>query len=62
LRWLATDVEYQRRLVLLLSRALHSTNWLPARVMLQAIGRGALADLGRLLARRPPPHALPPLI
>jgi hypothetical protein len=62
LRWLATDSEYQRRLVLLMSRALHPTGWLPPRVMLQAIGRGALADLGCLLARRPRPHVLPPLI
>jgi len=62
LRWLAPDQEYQRRIILLLSRATSPTGWLPSRVVLQAIGRGALADLGRMLARRPQPHALPPLV
>jgi flavin-dependent dehydrogenase len=60
LRWLATDREYQRRMVLLLSRGIHPTGWLPARVAAAAIGRGALADLGRLIAGRLAPRALPP--
>jgi 2-polyprenyl-6-methoxyphenol hydroxylase-like FAD-dependent oxidoreductase len=62
LRWLATDREYQRWIMLLLSRAIPPAGWLPARVVLQAIGRGALADLGRLFGRQPQSRALPPLV
>jgi flavin-dependent dehydrogenase len=62
LRWLATDREYRRRVVLLLSRGIDPTGWLPPKVVLAAMGRGALADFRRLLDRRPQPYALPPLV
>ncbi len=49
LRWLVTDPEYQRRIMALLSRQLDAEGWLPSSVFFRALGRGALADLGRLL-------------
>src|SRR5262249_54660709 len=61
LRWLADDPEYKRRIGLLLSRGIDPARWLPAPVMLAAIARGALSDLGRLLSGRPRPNALAPL-
>lgn len=60
-RWLSTDREYQRRLMLLLARGLPPTGWLPSSVFFGAIGRGALADLVRAIARRPAPYAPLPL-
>jgi 2-polyprenyl-6-methoxyphenol hydroxylase-like FAD-dependent oxidoreductase len=59
LRWLADDPEYKRRIGLLLSRGIDPASWLPAPVLLAAIARGALGDLGRLLAGRPRPNAIP---
>lgn len=61
LRWLATDPEYGRRLIMLLSRGIPATGWLPASVFFKALLRGAVRDLARRLAHMPEPHALPPL-
>jgi 2-polyprenyl-6-methoxyphenol hydroxylase-like FAD-dependent oxidoreductase len=58
LRWLADDSEYRRRMGLLLSRGIDPAHWLPAPVMLGAIARGALGDLGRLVSRRPRPNTI----
>ena len=59
LRWLADDREYKRRIALLLGRGIDPARWLPAPVMLGAITRGALGDLGRFVSRRPRPSAIP---
>jgi flavin-dependent dehydrogenase len=59
LRWLADDPEYRRRMGLLLSRGIDPARWLPAPVMLGAIARGALGDLGRLFSRRRRANAIP---
>ena len=59
LRWLAADPEYGRRISLLLARGVDPAGWLPPSVLLSALARGALDDLGRLLTRRPRPNALP---
>ncbi len=59
LRWLANDHEYKRRIGLLLARGIDPAGWLPTPVVLGAIARGALGDLGRLLVRRPRPNVIP---
>lgn len=61
LRWLACDREYGRRVGLLLGRGIDPAGWLPPGVLLAAVARGALGDLGRFLLRLPSPHAAPPL-
>jgi hypothetical protein len=58
LRWLADDHEYKRRFGLLLGRGIGPENWMPAPVLLGAIARGALGDLGRIITRRPRPNAI----
>ena len=52
LRWLADDHEYKRRIGLLLGRGIDPASWLPGPIMLGAITRGALGDLGRFVSRR----------
>ena len=59
LRWLADDPEYKRRIGLLVARGIDPAAWLPPTVLLRAIARGALGDLGRLIACRPRPNAVP---
>jgi flavin-dependent dehydrogenase len=59
LRWLADDPEYKRRIALLLSRGIDPARWLPGPVLLGAIARGALGDLGCIIARRPRLNAIP---
>ena len=58
LRWLADDREYKRRIALLLGRGIDPVDWLPTSVMLAAIGRGALGDLGRAITRQPRTNAV----
>ena len=60
-RWLSTDPEYQRRLGLLLGRGVDPAHWLPPAVFWRALGRGALADLGRLFARHPRRDGMKPV-
>jgi flavin-dependent dehydrogenase len=52
IRWISTDAEYQRRFGLLLARAIDPARWFPPSAFLGALARGALGDLGRLLARQ----------
>jgi 2-polyprenyl-6-methoxyphenol hydroxylase-like FAD-dependent oxidoreductase len=58
LRWLADDREYKRRIALLLGRGIDPVDWLPSSVILAAIGRGALSELGRAITRQPRPNAV----
>ena len=53
IRWVSTDVEYQRRFGLLLARAIDPAHWFPPSAFVGALARGALGDLGRLLTRQP---------
>ena len=48
LRWIIEDPEYKRRLGLMVVRGISPADWLPRRVVLRALLRGALLDLRRL--------------
>lgn len=58
LRWLLEDPEYQRRLGLVLVRALDVRSAYPRRVILRALARGALSDLAYRVGRRSRPNDL----
>lgn len=59
LRWLLEDPEYQRRLGLVLVRALDVRTAYPSVVILRALARGALSDLGYRIGKRQRPNDLP---
>ena len=61
LRWLLEDPEYQRRLGLVLVRALDVRIAYPRAVILRALVRGALSDLAYRIGRRSRPNDLPSL-
>jgi flavin-dependent dehydrogenase len=61
IRWLLEDPEYLRRLGLVIVRGIPVTRWLPPRVFIRALGRGALRDLRRLVRRQPRMNMLPSL-
>jgi len=54
-RWFGADEELNRRYALLSVRAIPPKGWLPARVLLQAAGRGALKNALYFLTRQPHP-------
>jgi flavin-dependent dehydrogenase len=58
LRWILEDQEYKRRVGLMVVRGIDPRRWLPARVILVAMLRGAAADLKRNVAARVMPLRL----
>jgi len=51
LRWMLQDPEYQRRFSLFLGRAIPPHGWRSPSLVLGAMARGAMRDLGRMIRR-----------
>lgn len=54
MRWMLTDPEYQRQFALFLSRAIPPETWYAPSMLAGAMVRGAMRDLARPFAARPP--------